>query len=471
MAIETIESTAAEFESAVAAFESELKGDLVTPEDEDAYDEARRVWNGMINRRPSMVARCEGVADVIVAVTFAREHGLPIAVRGGGHGVAGRATVNDGLVVDLEPMNWVRVEPDDRRVRAGAGATWGDLDRETQAFGLAVPGGVVSDTGIAGLTLGGGMGHVRRKYGLSCDNLVSADVVTADGEFITASEDEHEDLYWALRGGGGNFGVVTSFEYDCHPVGPEVATCFVWHDGDRVTEALQFFREYAKDVPDEVSLLPFYAWVPEMDEFPESLWGDPAVVFLGCYAGDPEEGEEALRPVREFADPVADFSGTMPYVELQTMLDEDYPNGRYYYWKSLYLDDLNDDIIESIVSCSERCPVPLSTVDIWHLGGEVARIGEEETAFAHRDAPYSLNFEANWDDPRKTESALAWVREGIAEMREHPEVRGQYVNFPGLEEEPSAVPFGENAERLAAVKAEYDPENVFTAHGNIEPKE
>ncbi|WP_435159586.1 FAD-binding oxidoreductase [Haladaptatus sp. DFWS20] len=460
MATETVESP-------VEALGSELKGDLITPEDEDAYDEARRVWNGMINRRPAIIARCEGVADVQTAMQYAREHDLPIAVRGGGHGVAGRATVDGGLVIDLEPMDWVQVNPDSRRVRAGAGATWGNVDRETQLFGLAVPGGVVSDTGIAGLTLGGGMGHLRRKYGLSCDNLVSADVVTADGEFVTASEDDHADLFWALRGGGGNFGIVTAFEYDCHPVGPEVAMCFVWYEGERAVEALEFFREYTEDAPDEVSLLPFYAWVPELEEFPESSWGNPAIAFLGCYSADPGEGTDALRPVREFAEPIVDFSGTMPYVELQSMLDEDYPEGRFYYWKSLFLDDLNDEIIENIVACSERCPVPLSTVDIWQGGGEIARIDDDETAFPYRDIPYGLNFEANWDDPRETDAAISWVRESVAEMREHPEARGQYVNFPGLEEDPSRVPFGENADRLAEVKAKYDPDGVFRAHGNL----
>ncbi|WP_049972064.1 FAD-binding oxidoreductase [Haladaptatus cibarius] len=464
MAIETVDST-------VETLESELNGDLITPEDEERYDEARRVWNGMINRRPALVARCEGVADVQAALRYAREHDLPIAVRGGGHGAAGRATVDDGLVIDLEPMHWVQVDPDSRRTRVGAGATWGDVDRETQQFGLAVPGGVVSVTGIAGLTLGGGMGHVRRKYGLSCDNLVSADVVTADGEFIRASEDDHEDLFWALRGGGGNFGIVTAFEYDCHPVGPEVAMCFVWYDGKQAEDALTFFREYTEDTPDEVSLLPFYAWVPELAEFPESSWGDSAIAFLGCYAGDPEEGEEALRPVREFADPVVDFSGTMLYVELQSMLDEDYPDGRYYYWKSLYLDELNDEVIDSIVACSERCPVPLSTVDVWQGGGEIARVDADETAFPYRNVPYGLNFEANWDDPRETDAAVEWVRESIAEMRAHSEARGQYVNFPGLEEDSSEIPFGDHAERLAEVKAKYDPEGVFRAHGNLKAEE
>lgn len=457
-------------EIGVETLRAELKGDLVTPEDEPAYDDARRVWNGMINKRPAMVARCEGVADVRAAVNFARDHDYPIAVRGGGHGVAGRAVVDDGLVIDLEPMNWVHVTPEAGRVRVGAGATWGDVDRETQAFGLAVPGGVVSDTGIAGLTLGGGMGHLRRKYGLSCDNLVSADVVTADGEFLTASEDSHEELFWALRGGGGNFGVVTAFEYDCHPVGPDVATCFVWFDGAEAPDVLRSFREYAPDAPDEVSLLPFYAWVPELPEFPEASWGDPAIAVLGCYAGTPEKGEEELQTVRAFAEPVADFSGTISYVELQTMLDEDYPSGRFYYWKSLYLDALNDDVIDAVVACAERCPVALSTVDIWQGGGAVSRVGETETAFAHRDAPYGLNFEANWDDPRETEAAISWVRESIDEMEGFPEARGQYVNFPGLEEESSEVPFGENATRLAKVKADYDPDGVFHAHGNLKPR-
>ncbi|RBI64661.1 FAD-linked oxidase [halophilic archaeon] len=452
-------------EPVVTELATDLAGDLVTPDD-DAYDQARRVWNGMINRWPALVARCAGVADVRRSVAFAREHDLPIAVRGGGHGVAGAATVDGGLVVDLSPMDWVRVDPDARRVQVGAGATWGDVDRETQSFGLAVPGGVVSDTGVAGLTLGGGMGHLRRKYGLSCDNLVSADVVTADGEFVRASADENEDLFWALRGGGAEFCVVTSFEFDCHPVGPEVATCFVWHRGERAEEALAFFREFAADASRAVSVLPFYAWVPEMEEFPESSWGDPAVVFFGCYADDPEEGTEALRPLREFADPIADFSATLPYLELQSMLDEDYPHGRFYYWKSLYLRDLDDDAIAGIVETAEACPALLSTVDLWHLGGAIADVGETETAYTDRDAPYLLNFEANWDDPRKTAAAVEWVRDSVDAMRDRSAASGLYVNFPGFGEDSEQVAYGENVERLREVDEQYDPEDVF---GTVDP--
>ena len=456
-------------DSAVATFGGELAGDLLMPGDE-AYDDARRVWNGSINRWPAMVAECTGVADVRAAVAFARENDVPVVVRGGGHGVAGGGTVDDGLVVDLSPMDWVRVDPEHRRVRAGAGATWADVDRETQPFGLAVPGGVVSDTGIAGLTLGGGMGHVRREYGLSCDNLVSADVVTADGDFVTASADEHEDLFWALRGGGGGVGVVTSFEYECHPVGPAVATTFVWHRGDRARKGLEFFREYAADASTEVSVLPFYAWVPDEEPFPEESWGDPALVFLGCYAGDPGEGEAALAPLSEFDDPIADFSGRMSYVDLQTMLDEDYPHGRYYYWKSLYLDELDDDAIDGVVETAEACPVPLSTVDLWHLGGAIADVDENETAYTNRDASYLCNFEANWDDPRETDAALAWVRDSVETMRDRSAAAGLYVNFAGFGEESERVAYGENAERLRAVEEEYDPENLFRAKRTADPE-
>ncbi|WP_327053151.1 FAD-binding oxidoreductase [Halomicrococcus gelatinilyticus] len=457
-------------DSTVATLDEELAGDLVTPDDE-AYDEARRVWNGSINRRPAMVAPCTGVADVRAAVASAREHGLPVAVRGGGHGVAGGGTVDDGLVVDLSPMDWVRLDPENRRVRAGAGATWGDVDRETQPFGLAVPGGVVSDTGIAGLTLGGGMGHVRRKYGLSCDNLVSADVVTADGDLVTSSADEHADLFWALRGGGGGVGVVTSFEYECHPVGPEVATTFVWHRGDRAREAFAFFRDYAAEASRAVSVLPFYAWVPDEEPFPEASWGDPAVVFFGCYADDPDEGEDALAPLGEFADPIVDFSGRMSYLDLQKMLDVDYPHGRYYYWKSLYLDDLDDDAIDAIVETSEKCPVPLSTVDLWHLGGAIADVDERNTAYTNRDASYLCNFEANWDDPRETDAAIEWVRDSVETMRDRSAAAGLYVNFAGFGEDDERTAYGESAERLRAVTTEYDPENLFGGARTVAPEE
>ncbi|WP_135851979.1 FAD-binding oxidoreductase [Halorussus salinus] len=458
---------------AVASFAADFAGEVVTPEEDERYEQARHVWNGMRNERPAAVAYCTGVADVRAAVAFAREEDLRLTVRAGGHGVAGNAVEDGALVADISGMDEVRVDPDERTVRVGGGARWADVDRETQQFGLAAPGGVVSDTGVAGLTLGGGMGHLRRKHGLSCDNLRSADVVTADGELVVASEERNPDLFWALRGGGGNFGVVSSFEFDCHPVGPEVETVFVWYPGDAAREVFASFREYARDAPRAVSALPFYAWVPELDEFPDESWGDPAVALLACYAGDPDEGATVMEPLREFADPVADLSGRMPYVELQSMLDEDYPKGRYYYWKSLYLDELSDEVITKILAHAEECPSKLTTIDLWQLGGAVADPdeGADATAFPNRDAPYLLNYEANWDDPRETTANVEWARESVAELRDSDAVRGQYVNFPGMGEDAARVAYGDSYDRLAEVKATYDPENVFRGHQNVTPSE
>ena len=294
----------------------------------------------MIDRRPALIARCADVEDVIEAVNFARENDLLVAVRGGGHNVAGTASADGGLVVDLSAMKDIEVDPERRTVRAGAGVTIGELDEETQKHGMATPMGVVSETGIAGLTLNGGMGHLRRKHGLSSDNLVSVDVVTADGRFLTASEEENADLFWAIRGGGGNFGVVTSFEYRLHPVGPEVMFAFVLYPGDRAKEVLRFAEEYVAEAPDEVSPLSFLGRVPRVEDFPEEWHGEQFVAFLAIYAGAVEEGEEVLRPLRELGDPIADFSGPMPYTEVQKLLDEDYPDGWRYYWKSVNVDGL-----------------------------------------------------------------------------------------------------------------------------------
>jgi len=451
------------------AFAETVVGEVLTPNDE-AYREARRVWNGMINRFPAAVVRCAGVGDVVDAVGFAREHDLDLAVRGGGHNVAGNATCDGGLVVDLSAMNAVRVSPSTKTARVEGGARWADVDRETQRFGLATPGGVVSDTGVAGLTLGGGMGHLRRAYGLSCDTLVSADVVTAEGDLVTASADENPDLFWALRGGGGNFGVVTSFEFVLYEVGPEVAVLFVWHRADRAVEHLSAFREWAVDAPDEASVLAFYAWVPAEEPFPAESWGEPAVVFLGAYAGDTDAGMETFDPLRTLEEPIGDFGGPLPYVELQSMLDADYPHGMLYYWKSLYLDSLDDEVVARIVAVSEECPVPASTVDLWHLGGAIEAVEESATVYANRDAPYLLNFEANWTDPRETGAAVAWVRDSVASFRELAGTRGEYVNFAGFGEDPTRVAYGEQYDRLVEVKTAYDPANLFRLNRNVPPE-
>ncbi|RJS97062.1 FAD-binding oxidoreductase [Halococcus sp. IIIV-5B] len=442
------------------AFAEGFRGELLGPETA-GYDEARQVWNGMVNKYPGVIARCTGVADVVAAVTVAREHDLVVAVRGGGHNVAGSALCDGGIVIDLSGMNGVHVDPAARTVRAAGGATLGDVDRETQLFGLATPLGVVSATGIAGLTLNGGIGHLRRKWGLACDNLESVEVVTADGVVRTASRAENPELFWAVRGGGGGVGVVTSFEYRLHEVGPEVFGLFVVHHGDHATEAMHAFREYSASATEDASVLAFTLFVPEIEEFSEAAWGEPAVGFIGCHLGTTEAAESEFDPLRTVAEPVADFSDQMPYTELQTLLDEDYPDGRRYYWKATYVEELTDEILDLVVRREEASPSDLSTIDLWQLGGAIDDPARDETAFWHRENAYMLTFEANWDDPATNDANVAWARDGIAEVREMGVAGGTYGNFPGFEEDPATAQFGGNEERLAAVKAEHDPTNLF----------
>ena len=454
----------------VEAFEAELRGDLIRPDD-PGYDDARAVWNGMIDRRPALIVRCAGVADVIDSVTFARESDLPLAVRGGGHNVAGTAVRDDGLVVDLSGMTAVRVDPGARTAWVQAGARWADLDRETQRFGLATPGGVVSDTGVAGLTLGGGIGHLRGKYGLSCDNLRSVELVTADGEFLTASAEENADLFWGLRGGGGNFGVVTAFEFDLHPVGPEVATVFVVYPGEDLEAVLRGYREYVALSPREVSTLAFAGELPEEELFDPEDVHETKVAVLGCHAGPVEEGGSALAPLCELAEPLADLGGTMAYTALQGLLDEDYPDGMRYYWKSLYLDGLSEPAIDRIAYWSEAAPSSLSTVDVWPLGGAIADVGFEESAFPGRGAPFLLGVEANWEDPGTDEANVEWVRDVVEDMRGFSD-GSVYLNFPGFLEENDETlrtTFGPAYERLVALKDEYDPTNLFDHNANVVP--
>ena len=425
----------------------------------------------MIDRRPALVVRCSGVADVVTAVRFARENGLPLSVRGGGHNVAGTAVRDEGLVVDCSGMRSVRVDPTARAAWVEAGATWADVDHETQAFGLATPGGVVSDTGVAGLTLGGGIGHLRRKHGPSCDNLRSVELVAADGRFLTASEDQHPELFWGLRGGGGNFGVVTAFEFDLHPVGPEIATFLVFYPGDRLGEVLRGFREYAASAPEEVSTLAFSGELPEEDLFDDDSLHETKVALMGAYAGPIDAGEAALAPLRELAEPLVDLSGTMPYVEFQRLLDEDYPDGMRYYWKSLYLDGLPDAAVDRIAGWTGVAPSPLSTVDVWQLGGAVADADPGTSAFPGRSAPFLLGVEANWEDPTEDETNVEWVRDCLADMREFSD-GSVYLNFPGFlegDEELVRTTFGPTYRRLVDLKDEYDPTNLFDHNANVTP--
>jgi FAD/FMN-containing dehydrogenase len=457
-------------ETVVERFGTGLRGELLRP-DGTAYDEARKVWNGLIDKHPALIVRCAGVGDVVDSVNFARENDLLVAVRGGGHNVAGNAVCDGGLVIDLSPMKGVRVDPERRTVRAESGATLGDLDRETQVFGLAAPMGVVSETGIAGLTLGGGIGWLRRKHGLSSDNLLSVDVVSADGRFLTASETENADLFWGIRGGGGNFGVVTSFEYRLHPVGPEVMFCFVLYPGERTKEVLSFCQQYVAEDPEEVSPLAMVGRVPAVEMFPERWHGEPMVAVAAMHTGEAEEGERVLRPLRELGGAIADLSARMPYTVAQSLFDEDYPDGWRYYWKSQNISALNDEVIEHLLTHAEAAPSDHSTVDIWYQGGAMSRIQASETAFGDRSAPVWVGVEANWEDAQDDEANIAWVRECVADMRRF-SGGGAYLNFAGFFEEGDRLireAFGENHKRLVDLKNKYDPTNLFRLNQNVKP--
>ncbi len=458
-------------ETLVTDFKSRLQGQLLCPGD-PGYDEARQVWNGMIDKRPALIARCIGTADIIDAINFARTHRLLVAVRGGGHNVAGNAVCDGGLVIDLSLMRGVHVDPKARTARVQGGATWGDVDRETQVFALATPGGQVSTTGVAGFTLGGGMGNMRRKYGLSIDNLLSVDIVTADGQILTASPTENPDLFWGVRGGGGNFGVVTSFEFRLHPVGPMVMLGAPMYPEEQAGEILRSWREFMAAAPDELSSMAAIWAVPPAPHLPPEIHGKPVVLLAGVYAGPVEEGERVVQPLRELGTPLADLSGPMPYTVLQRAFDPFFPKGELlYYVKSLNLDHFSDEAIEVLLSHAAQRPSPLTLVLIWHQGGAISRVGAEETAFGRRDAPFMLSIDSAWTDPRDTEKNISWSRALWSAMRPF-STGGLYLNFPGLGEEKEVLvraAYGPNYDRLVALKNKYDPTNLFRMNQNIAP--
>lgn len=449
-----------------------FQGELLRPGD-PGYDEGRAVWNGMIDRRPALIARPTSTSEVVAVINFARETELPFSVRGGGHQVAGHATNDGGLVLDLSAMRGVDVDTEARLAHVEGGATIADVDEATQAHGLAAPLGVASETGIAGLTLGGGFGYLRNKYGLSCDNLVEAEVATADGRVLIASESENQDLFWGIRGGGGNFGVVTRFTYRLHEIGTELFTAAVFHDGENADEVLRFFRDFCRQAPDEISLLAAIGiFPPEPELFPVELHGNPFVLIIGPYAGDPDQGAEAMAPLRDFREPLLDFSGVMPYLELQKFFDEDYPSGELrYYWKSLNLSSLSDEAIGTIVEHARRQPSVLSTTDIWHIGGAVRNLDEDATAFHGRHAEFLFNAEANWQSPDEDEANLRWAREMLTALAAHGD-GSRYLNFAGFQEEGDEMmrdAFATKYRRLARLKARYDPTNLFRLNQNIKP--
>jgi FAD/FMN-containing dehydrogenase len=450
----------------VERFEASLRGYLVRPGD-GAYDEARAVWNAMIDRRPALIVRCAGSADVINAVNFAREHDLPTSVRGGGHNVAGNAVCDDGLVIDMSDMKSVRVDPYQRTVRAEAGVRLGDLDRETQPFGLVVPAGIVTDTGVAGLTLGGGLGWLSRAWGLTCDNLLSADVVTADGRLLHASDAEHTDLFWAIRGGGGNFGIVTSFKYRCYEFGPTALAGIVMHPIDRAQELLRFYRDYTASVPDEVTAFALVRKAPPAPFVPEEFHGAPICAIGACYAGPPEKGEEIIRPIKEWGQPIADVLVPKPFVAHQSMFDAGQPAGGYYYWKSHYFDELSDGMLDTIVEQGSAIISPMSILALVHLGGAVARVGEQDTAYPNRQSPYVMNVNGPWNDPADNDANIAWTRntwDALAPFS----TGARYVNFEA-EDGAEAIYGEEKYKRLVEIKSKYDPENFFRYNQNIKP--
>ncbi len=443
---------------------------LVRPGD-TAYDTARRVWNGMIDVQPVAVARCTSTEDVRAALRVATEAGLPLAVRGGGHNVAGFGTIDGGLVVDLSPLNAVTVDATTRRVRAGGGATLRDLDAATQAHGLVVPAGVVSETGIAGLTLSGGLGWVRRKWGLSCDNLVGVELVTADGDVLHVDEQSDPDLMWGLRGGGGNFGVVTELVFEAHPLGPEVAFLFALYPLELARHVLSEHERLVLAGGDEVSTIVVLGHVPPLDDFPAEIHEAPFVGVLGMFAGPADEGERALQPLRQLGTPLVDLSGRMDYVDAQQIYDPDYPAGHRYYWKSTNVPSLPGEAVDVLVEHIRRAPSKHSTIDVWLNGGAIGRVADNATAFSGRDGMYVVNPEANWEDPAGDAVNVGWAREVLAALDKHAS-EGAYLNFPGfLEEGQSLVraSMGGNYARLAELKRRLDPQNLFRHNANVEP--
>jgi FAD/FMN-containing dehydrogenase len=450
-------------------FEDGLNGELIRPGDA-TYDDARAIWNGAHDARPAVIARCANADDVRHAIGFARSEGLDVAVRGGGHSIPGFSSCDGGIVIDLSPMKGIEVDPGRGTVVAEGGVLWNELDAATQEHGLAVTGGLVSTTGIAGFTLGGGIGWLMRKHGLACDNLRSAQVVTADGQVITASAAQNSELFWGLRGGGGNFGVVTSFEFDLHPVGPTVTAGAVFYPGDRAEEILRFYREFVREAPDELTTLANLLTAPPAPFLPEEWHGKKLVALIGCYAGDVEDGAKAMQPLRDLGDPVADLIGPMPYVQMQGLIDALWPHGTKAYMKAGYLSELDDAAIEVAARYHQGATSPASEIHIHHFGGAVARVPEGETAYGERSAPFVLNALAVSHEPGGIESHVEWAQQLYAEM-EPSLTGGAYINFLSAEgEERVRSAYGaEKYARLQALKDRYDPTNLFHLNQNVAP--
>jgi FAD/FMN-containing dehydrogenase len=443
----------------VEEFRTRLRGDLLQPGDA-AYDSTRKVWNEMVDKRPALIVRCRGVADVIAGVRFAKQHDLLLAVRGGGHNVAGNAVCDGGLMLDCAGMKSVRVDPIARTARAEPGVTWADLNHETQAFGLATTGGVVSHTGIAGLTLGGGLGWLAAKHGYTCDNLIAADVVTAEGDLVRASAEQNPDLLWALRGGGGNFGVVTSFEFQLHPVAPIVYGGMVAWPFEAARDVLKFYDRICRDAPDDLAINAGIIYTPD---------GHHVVALIGAWLGDIKEAEAQLAPIRTFATPVADMMGPIPYTVLNTLFDGGNPFGVHRYWKSGYFAELSDELIDRVIEHAAETTSPMSAILLFRVDGACTRKDPSATAFSLREACWDFDVIAQWTDPSGADGHIAWARKLWNAVE--PFSRGVYINHLDSDDPKARIrsAYGANYERLAELKTKYDPTNFFRMNNNIPP--
>ncbi len=437
-------------------------GQLLQPND-PGYEDARKVHNGLIDKRPALIARCHGLADIVDAVRIARDQKLEVAIRGGGHNVAGRATVDGGLMIDLSPMKGIHVDPKARTARAQGGLTWNGFNRETQLHGLATTGGVVSSTGIAGLTLGGGLGWLMGKHALALDNLLSVELVLADGRVVTASDDDNADLFWALRGGGGNFGVAASLEYRLHKVGPIVTGGLIAYPFSAAWDVLRYCRDLTASLPDELTVFAGLVHAPDGS-------GEKLAAIVLCHCGTPAEGEKAVEPVKRFGMPVLDAIGPMPYCQINMMLDAAYPRGALNYWKSSFLSGLSDDAIQTMIECFAGCPTPMGQLLLEHFHGAVTRVGVADTAFPHRAEGYDLLVLSEWMDPQRNDACIAWAQESYAALLPFAGT-GRYVNYLDADERGDAIAaaYGPNYRRLQEIKAKYDPENFFHMNQNIQP--
>ncbi|HYU40122.1 MAG TPA: FAD-binding oxidoreductase [Acidimicrobiia bacterium] len=455
--------------ASIDSLRERVRGQIIEPGAPD-YDEARKVYNAMHDRKPQAVVRCADAADVIATVQTAHEQGLDLAVRGGGHSVPGFGTTDDGLVIDLSQMRSVQVDPANALARAGGGAVWGDFDHATNAFGLSTTGGIISTTGVGGLTLGGGIGYLARKYGLSCDNLVAADVVTADGSLLRASEDEHDDLFWALRGGGGNFGVVTSLEFRLHPVG-EIYGGPIFFELDTAGDVLRFYRDYIAQAPEELGAFFAFQIAPPLPFIPEDRHGDTLCAVVTCWSGPHGDAEGVIKPLRDAGPVVAEHVGPMPYPALNSAFDALLPPGLQHYWKADFVKELTDDAIRAHVEHGPQVPCVESTMHVYPIDGAVQRVRPDETAFAYRDVSFACVIAGMWPDPADNAANTEWVRNYWSAIHPYSGTDGGYVNFMGTDDQGRIeANYGRNYERLARIKATYDPDNVFHLNQNIEPR-